>query len=101
MVGLCGQVQREGEVIHVVVQRLDDLSDMLSSVGDRTDVASVYPVSRADVVKNSMAPDPRDPAERGLGRKPRELYDPDLRLGSGIIPDEPTDGIKIRPRNFR
>ncbi|MDH7639275.1 error-prone DNA polymerase [Sphingomonas oryzagri] len=101
MVGLRGQVQREGDVIHVVVQRLDDLSDLLSSVGHRKDVASVYPVSRADVVKNPMAPDPRDPAERPLGRKPRDLYDPDLRLGSGIIPGQPTDGIKVRSRNFR
>ena len=70
MMGVRGQVQREGEVIHVIAQRLDDLSPMLASVGNREDVADVYRVSRADVVKNGMGPDPRDPSERPLGRGP-------------------------------
>ena len=96
-----GQVQREGDVIHVVVQQLEDLSSLLASVGRREDVCSVYQVSRADVVKNPMTPDPRDPAERPLGRPPRDIYIPDLRLGSGIIPGQPTEGIKIKPRDFR
>jgi hypothetical protein len=67
MMGVRGQVQREGEVIHVIAQRLDDLSGMLASVGRRADVADIYRVSRADVVKNPMSPDPRDPAQRPLG----------------------------------
>jgi len=101
MMGVRGQVQREGDVIHVVAQRLEDLSSLLASVGRREDVSSVYQVSRADVVKNPMTPDPRDPAERPLGRPPRDIYIPDLRLGSGIIPGQPTEGIKIKPRDFR
>src|SRR3546814_4060121 len=32
MMGVRGQVQREGEVIHVIAQRLEDLSSMLASV---------------------------------------------------------------------
>jgi len=101
MMGVRGQVQREGEVIHVIAQRLDDLSSLLASVGNRADVADIYRVSRADVVKNAMRPDPRDPAEAPLGKPPRDIYIPDLRLGSGIIPGQPTEGIKIKPRDFR
>lgn len=101
MMGVRGQVQREGEVIHVIAQRLDDLSPLLASVGRRQDVADVYRVSRADVVKHGQAPDPRDPAEKPLGRNPRDIYIPDLRLGSGIIPGQATEGIKIKPRDFR
>ena len=100
MMGVRGQVQREGEVIHVIAQRLDDLSPLLASVGNREDVADIYRVSRADVVKSPMRPDPRD-AESPLGRQPRDIFIPDLRLGSGIVPGQQTEGIKIRPRNFR
>ncbi|RYD45598.1 MAG: DNA polymerase III subunit alpha [Sphingomonadales bacterium] len=101
MMGVRGQVQREGEVIHVIAQRLDDLSPLLASVGNRSDVADVYRVSRADVVKSAVGPDPRDPGSKPLGRHPRDIYIPDLRLGSGIIPGQPTEGIKIKPRDFR
>ncbi len=101
MMGVRGQAQREGDVIHIVAQRLDDLSPLLASVGKREDLASVYQVSRAGIVKSAMSPDPRDPAERALGRSPRDIYIPDLRLGSGIIPGQPTEGIKIKPRDFR
>ncbi|MBO9623937.1 MAG: error-prone DNA polymerase [Sphingomonas sp.] len=97
MIGVRGRVQREGDVIHVVAQRLDDLSSLLASVGQRGQSTDVYPVSRADVVKHGMGPDPRDP----LGKAPRDIYIPDLRLGSGIVPGQPTEGIKIKPRDFR
>ncbi len=35
MIACHGRVQREGEVIHVVTDRLEDLSDLLRSVGER------------------------------------------------------------------
>jgi error-prone DNA polymerase len=101
MMGVRGQVQREGEVIHIIAQRLDDLSPLLASVGNRADVADIYRVSRADVVKNPMTPDPRDPAEHPLGRRARDILIPDLCLGSGIIPGQPTEGIKVKARDFR
>ncbi|WP_010161915.1 error-prone DNA polymerase [Sphingomonas sp. PAMC 26617] len=101
MMGVRGQVQREGDVIHIVAQRLDDLSGLLTSVGRRADVADIYRVSRADVVKSPMSPDPRDPENRHLGRDARTIYIPDLRLGSGIIPGQPTEGIKVKTRDFR
>lgn len=101
MMGVRGRVQREGDVIHVVAQRLDDLSPLLASVGRRGDLASVYRTSPADVARNPMGPDPRDPATRAAGRTPRDIYIPDLRLGSGIVPGQPTEGIKVKPRDFR
>ncbi|RUN74936.1 DNA polymerase III subunit alpha [Sphingomonas sp. TF3] len=101
MMGVRGQVQREGEVIHLIAQRLDDLSPLLASVGHRVDVSEVYRVSRADVVKSPMRPDPRDLGASPLGRSPRDIFIPDLPLGSGIVPGQPTEGIKIKPRDFR
>ncbi|TGX49172.1 DNA polymerase III subunit alpha [Sphingomonas gei] len=101
MMGVRGQVQREGEVIHLIAQRLDDLSPLLASVGHRADVSEIYRVSRADVVKSPMRPDPRDLAASPLGRHPREIFVPDLRLGSGIVAGKPTEGIKVKPRDFR
>jgi hypothetical protein len=101
MLGVRGQVQREGEVIHVIAQRLDDLSPLLASVGCRADVADIYRTARGDVARSPVAPDPRDPGNRPLGRAARAIYIPDLRLGSGIVPGQPTEGIKIKPRDFR
>jgi error-prone DNA polymerase len=100
MMGVRGQVPREGEVIHITARRLDDLSPLLASVGNRADVADIYRVSRADVVKNPLAPIrviglPIRSAVR------REKFLPDLRLGSGIIPGQPIEGIKVRTRDFR
>jgi error-prone DNA polymerase len=101
MIAVRGQVQREGDVIHVIAHRLDNLSALLASVGQREDVADVYRVSRADVAKNPIGPDPRSPESKMLGKAAREIYIPDLRLGSGIVPGQPTAGIKIKPRDFR
>ncbi|TCM15059.1 helix-hairpin-helix protein [Novosphingobium sp. PhB165] len=81
MMGVRGQVQKEGEVIHVIAQQLDDLSGLVASVGNRTDIANVYQVSRADIVKSAMTPDSRDLETHHLRRNPRGLHAPDLRLG--------------------
>ncbi|MBF9232190.1 error-prone DNA polymerase [Microvirga alba] len=88
MVACRGRVQREGEVIHVVAEHLIDLSDLLRSVGER-DEPFPLPHGRGDEAKTG-GPDPRD--REGLGRKPRDIYIPDLRPGSGI---------KVKTRDFR
>jgi error-prone DNA polymerase len=87
MIAVRGRVQREGQVIHLVAEHLIDLSDLLRSVGDRGDVFPL-PHGRGDEAKHGGAPDQRD----ALGRKAREIYIPDLRLGSGI---------KVPTRDFR
>jgi error-prone DNA polymerase len=76
-----GRVQREGEVIHLIAEHLIDLSDLLRSVGDR-DESFPVPHGRGDEAKHGGGPDQRAADE--LGRKPRDIYIPDLRLGSGI-----------------
>jgi error-prone DNA polymerase len=101
MMGVRGQVQREGEVIHLIAQRLDDLSPMLASLGARADVASVYRMARADGATSGGGPDSRDGQRSHLGKPARDILIPNLRLGSGITPGQPTEGIKIKPRDFR
>lgn len=88
-------------MIHLVAQRLNDLSSLLAKVGGRGDAGRMYPIARADVVKHANGPDRRDPKERPLGRPARTIIDPDLALGSGIIPGQPAEGIKVRTRDFR
>jgi error-prone DNA polymerase len=87
MIACRGQVQREGEVIHLVAEHLIDLSDLLRSVGDR---AEPFPLQhgRGDEAKHGGGADQRE----ALGRKARDIYIPDLRLGSGI---------KVQTRDFR
>ncbi|WP_043343040.1 error-prone DNA polymerase [Belnapia moabensis] len=76
MLACRGRVQREGEVIHVIANQLEDLSDLLRGVEARGTAASS---------------DPRE-ASRLSGRPARDIYIPDLRFGSGI---------KVPTRDFR
>ena len=64
MVACHGRVQREGAVVHVVTDRLEDLSGLLRGIGREGDAAA----------------------------RARDIYIPDLRLGSGI---------KVPTRDFR
>ena len=57
MIACHGRLQREGSVIHVVAERLDDLSDMLRSVGARD--AFPFHTGRGDEAKHGGAPDTR------------------------------------------
>ncbi|NNM72478.1 error-prone DNA polymerase [Enterovirga aerilata] len=106
MIAVRGKVQREGEVIHVVADHLVDLSDMLRGLGDRQD-EEAFPLrtGRGDEARHGGSPDQRDgnarprppvpdsaSPESAFGRKARDIYIPDLRLGSGI---------KIPTRDFR
>ncbi len=58
MVACHGKLQREGSVIHVIVDRLEDYSEMLRSVGDRGDTF-VSRTGRGDEAKHGGAPDVR------------------------------------------
>ncbi len=92
MIACHGRVQREGTVIHVVTDRLEDLTGLLRSVGERDEL---FPIQhgRGDGVTHPGARDPRDgPGARPDGRPVRDIYIPDLALGSGI---------KVPTRDFR
>ncbi|MFC3692267.1 MULTISPECIES: error-prone DNA polymerase [Methylopilaceae] len=88
MIAVYGRVQREGEVVHLVAQRLTNLSAELASVGER-DGEFPLPHGRGDEVHRGSTPDPR--GQRSTGLRPRDIYVPDLHL----------DTIKVKTRDFR
>ena len=87
MIAVRGRIQREGEVVHLVAQRLVDLSAELATVGNR-DTVFPLPHGRGDHVTNAGGPDPRDLPPTGL--RTRDIYIPDLHV----------DTIKVKARNF-
>lgn len=76
MVGCRGHVQREGDVIHLVAERLEDLTPLLRSVGER-DEAFPAPHGRGDEIRHDGAPDPH-----ALGRKVHGAHTPNVRTGA-------------------
>lgn len=89
MIAVRGRIQCEGEVVHLVAQRLTDLSAELASVGER-ESASPLPHGRGDEFHHgSPTPDPRDRPPKGL--RTRDIYIPDLHI----------DAIKVKTRDFR
>ncbi|WP_166096797.1 error-prone DNA polymerase [Rhizobium flavescens] len=87
MMGIHGKIQREGEVVHLVAQRLFDFSDDLSSLDER-DGDFPLPHGRGDQVKHGGGPDPRDNPKPAV--QARDIYIPDLHI----------DTLKVRSRNF-
>jgi error-prone DNA polymerase len=73
MLAVEGRVQREGLVVHVVTDRLIDLSDRLAAIGEQD--AVVMPHGRGDNFRGEMAPDPRNPDRPGqLRLKTRNFH---------------------------
>ncbi|MDH3265168.1 MAG: OB-fold nucleic acid binding domain-containing protein, partial [Paracoccaceae bacterium] len=72
MMRITGRLQREGQVIHVVAERIEDLSDMLDSLDDADALSPA--TARADEIRNAAAGEPRPgrlPPPK-LRRHPRE-----------------------------
>jgi error-prone DNA polymerase len=65
MLAVRGRVQREGDVIHVVAERVEDLSPLLASLGRMEDD---FPLrsGRGDEAKHGGAPDPREHGSGGI-----------------------------------
>ena len=89
MIACRGRVQKESGVTHVIAEELIDLSDLLRSVGDRD---NPFPLrhGRGDGATHPGSPDRGDLLP--VPPKPRDIYIPDLLLGSGI---------KVPTRDFR
>jgi hypothetical protein len=87
MIAVRGRIQREGDVVHLVAQRLIDLSTELASISDRE---ATFPLrhGRGDQVRNGgSGPDPREfPMRAPDGSR----YDPYR-----------ADQIRVRTRDFR
>ncbi|KQT31246.1 DNA polymerase [Sphingomonas sp. Leaf412] len=84
MVGLKGRVQKEGAVIHVIVDRVTDLTPMLRQVGD-IDLPRM--VSRGDGATYPGAPDRGDAGYKDKQWKPVPRSDYHFReRGEDVIP---------------
>jgi error-prone DNA polymerase len=86
MLAVEGRVQREGLVVHIVADKLVDLSGQLAGIGE-TDEEFQLPHGRGDEFHHGGGPDHRDRP----GGKVRDIYIPDLHI----------DNLKLKPRNFR
>jgi error-prone DNA polymerase len=81
------RVQREGLVVHLVVDKLTDLSDQLATISEE-DAPFQLPHGRGDEFHHGGgSPDSRDRPKR----QPRDIFIPDLHI----------DTLKLKPRNFR
>jgi error-prone DNA polymerase len=89
MIACRGRVQREGEVIHVVVEHLTDLSSELRSVGNR---ALPIERGRGDGATHPGSADSREQVAAASWRT-RDIYAPDGAFKNGHI--------KVPTRDFR
>jgi error-prone DNA polymerase len=64
-----GRVQREGIVIHVLAEHLEDCSDLLATLGGRK---LTPPYTPADHVAHPNGPDSREPKPPPIPRHPRD-----------------------------
>jgi error-prone DNA polymerase len=93
MIAMRGRLQKEGEVIHIICDRITDHDDMLRSIG-RMDF-TVAP-GRGDGAKNGGGPDPRDPStDRDWAPRVRTLSS--RPFGT---PDEQGELLPIRSHDF-
>ncbi|WP_374300234.1 OB-fold nucleic acid binding domain-containing protein [Paracoccus sp. (in: a-proteobacteria)] len=89
MIGVQGRIQREGEVVHFVVHRIEDLSRQLASVGVR---GAAFPLRQGcgdEARQGAPAGDLGDGTPQRP--RPREIYIRDLSL----------DAIRVKARNFQ
>lgn len=88
MLAINGKIQREGDVVHLVAQRLFDLPDDLGRLGER-DEQFPLPHGRGDeFARGNRAPNPRERPKAAMPT--REIYIPDLLI----------DRLKVKSRNF-
>lgn len=98
MLGVRGRAQREGDVIHVIAEHLRDMTAELRAVSGLGGSFPIVP-RRGDEAKGGGS-GPDSCYLRPVA-KTRNIYVPDLRVGSGIIPGRAPQGSKIKSRNFR
>jgi error-prone DNA polymerase len=85
MLAVEGRIQREGLVVHIVADKLTDLSDCLAAIGD-SDSRFRRPSGGGDNFTGGMPPDPR---------APKPIPGPGSENGRGA------NTLKLKTRNFR
>ena len=88
MVTLVGRVQREGEVTHVIIDRLVDEASRPARIGT---LSLPHRTGRRDGARHAGAPDRGD-----SGWRPRDLYWPPQAEGM-----EPEEVVLVKTRDFR
>ena len=88
MIGMKGRVQKEGEVIHIICDRIIDHGDLLRRVGE---MDFEHRTGRGDGARYSGTPDRGDP-----GWRPRDSYWPPHAEGM-----DPEEVVRIKTRDFR
>ncbi len=87
MLGCRGRVQSADGVIHLIVDRVNDLSAQLKTVSNLEDGFPLTAGRGDDAKRGGSGLDSR---ERKPPIKPRDMYEPDLHI----------DTLKVRARNF-
>jgi error-prone DNA polymerase len=83
-----GAVQRAGEVIHLIVEHVADLTADLRMISDLHTAFPLVPGRGDEAAHGGHGPDSRDP--KPIMRS-RDMYEPDLHI----------DTLKVKARNFR
>ncbi len=86
------KVQREGQVVHLVVENLTDLSNELAAISEENAPFPLPHGRRDEFHHGGGSPDSRD----GPKRQPKDIYIPDLhidtlKLKRGIFDNISTD----------
>ena len=90
MIGMRGRVQKEGEVIHVICDRIVDHGDLLHRVGE---MSFPHRTGRGDGAEHAGSPDRGD---RGWSAAPRESYSPPHAEGK-----DPEEVVRFKSHDFR
>ena len=89
MVGLKGRVQKEGEVIHVICDRIVDHGDLLHRVGE---MSFPHRTGRGDAAQHPGSPDRGD---KEWSPEPRNCYWPPHAEGM-----DPEDVVRFKSHDF-
>jgi error-prone DNA polymerase len=89
MMAINGKIQREGGVVHLVAQRMFDLTPDLASLGERDGFR--LPSGRGDEFAHGSTGSPDSHERPPVGVKSRDIF----------IPDFHVDTLKVKSRNFQ
>ncbi|HEX8400380.1 MAG TPA: error-prone DNA polymerase [Allosphingosinicella sp.] len=89
MIGIKGTVQREGPVIHVIADRIEDYTPLLRTVGERD-----FP-HRPGPGDGATHPGSPDRGDAAWEKRVRDSYHPPFRTGA-----DPEDAIRQKSRDF-
>ncbi len=90
MIGMKGRVQKEGEVIHVICDRIVDHGDLLHRVGE---MSFPHRTGRGDGARHAASPDRGD---AGWKPEPRNCYWPPHAEGM-----DPEEAVRFKSHDFR